>query len=133
MASENNDHILESEIPESDRPRTPEQLTVQEGAETSPPQSVLSHRPRESPQKPAEPKKPDSLSVLVSAPARPWEYQPYQGDITVETVIKETPGPDSSIWYKIEFESGSKKKVCRAFLSFLALLCVWGTFFLSKF
>ncbi|PVH85370.1 hypothetical protein DL98DRAFT_511838 [Cadophora sp. DSE1049] len=111
MASSDHDHISDSENPESERPQTPEQLTAQEGGETSPPQSVLSHRPRESPQKPAEPKKPDSLSVLVSAPARPWEYQPYQGDITVETVIKETQGPGGSTWYKIELESGNKKTV----------------------
>ncbi|KAK0109045.1 hypothetical protein ONS96_002876 [Cadophora gregata f. sp. sojae] len=111
MASENHDHISGSENLESERPRTPNQMMIQEQAEDSPPQSVLSHRPRESPHKPADRKKPDSLSVLVSAPARPWEYQPYQGDITVETIIQETEGPAGSTWYKIELESGKKKKV----------------------
>ncbi|KAH9218901.1 PHD/FYVE-zinc-finger like domain-containing protein [Leptodontidium sp. 2 PMI_412] len=108
------DHISDSENSEShrDRPQTPEPQSAQGGVENSPPQSVLSHRPRDSPPKPnTEPKKADSVSVLVSAPARPWEYQPYQGDTTVETVLRETGGPDGSTWYKIEFESGKKKKV----------------------
>ncbi|KAH7350882.1 PHD/FYVE-zinc-finger like domain-containing protein [Rhexocercosporidium sp. MPI-PUGE-AT-0058] len=108
------DLISDSENSEShsDRPHTPEPQTVQVEEENSPPRSVLSHRPRESSPKPTTgPKKTDSVSVLVSAPARPWEYQPYHGDTTVETVLKETEGPDGSTWYKIEFESGTKKKV----------------------
>src|SRR5437870_3208772 len=59
----------------------------------SPPQSTLSHRFRESPQKPSEERKrektsDDSIAVLVPAPARPWEYQPYRGDTTVDAVLE---------------------------------------------
>ncbi|KAL2071565.1 hypothetical protein VTL71DRAFT_12800 [Oculimacula yallundae] len=104
------DHVSDSEKSESDRPQTPEQQLVLGDLENSPPQSVLSHRPRESP-KPAETKRADAVSVLVSAPARPWEYQPYQGDTTVETILKETKGQDGSPWYLIEYESGKKQRV----------------------
>ncbi|CZT41245.1 related to CHD1-transcriptional regulator [Rhynchosporium secalis] len=105
------DHISDPEKSESDRPHTLlEEQRVQEDLENSPPHSVLSHRPRESP-KASELKRGNAVSVMVSPPARPWEYQPYQGDTTVETILKDTKGADGSSWYLIEFESGTKQRV----------------------
>ena len=81
----------------------------------SPPRSTLSHRFRESPQKPPEPRKreknsDDSIAVMVPAPARPWEYQPYRGDTTVDTVI-ELKIMEGREWYTIDYEDGKRELV----------------------
>lgn len=87
----------------------------EEKKEPSPPQSTLSHRFRESPQKPAEELKreknsDDSIAVMVPAPARPWEYQPYPGDTTVDAVL-ELKVMDDREWYKIDYEDGKRELV----------------------
>jgi len=81
----------------------------------SPPLSTLSHRFRKSPQKPPEPRKreknsADSIAVMVPAPARPWEYQPYRGDTTVDTII-ELKIVDDMEWYTIDYEDGKRELV----------------------
>lgn len=113
------------EIVESDDSETSIKTPEPENAkpEESPPQSVLSHRFRESPQKIADratqKRDPavadDSIAVLVAAPARPWEYQPYRGDITVDTVLEEIKGKDNQQWFRIEFEDGRQEDVSEKF------------------
>ncbi|KAI6710743.1 hypothetical protein JHW43_006749 [Diplocarpon mali] len=83
------------------------------GDENSPPQSTLSHRFRDSPTNDTEPKGAHALSVMVSAPARPWEYQPFQGATTVDSVLEEVQGPAGTTWYEIEFETGKKETVSK--------------------
>ena len=53
----------------------------------------------------------DGFAVMVPAPARPWEYQPWRGDTTVETVLEEAEELDGEQMYKIEFEDGRKENV----------------------
>lgn len=124
------DQISGSESSDAATMRTPEPEPEPELDETenSPPRSTLSHRIRESPKKTTPPQDADSVSVLVPAPARPWEYQPFRGDTTVDTVQGELEGPDGFMWYKIEFEDGKKADVSifqsssagRAFPTFVA-------------
>lgn len=91
--------------------------------EQSPPQSVLSCRFRESPQKKsdratqerAQSAADDSIAVLVAAPARPWEYQPYRGDTTVDVVLGEIKGKDYEQWFRIEYEDGRQENVSKEF------------------
>ena len=113
-------HISDSEESDVDLvvPSTPSR---KDAREPSQPASVLSHRFRESPQKLADNLKQakessvssenSSIAVMVSAPARPWEYAPFQGDTTVDSVLEEFEDPDGDIWYKIEFEDGKKQDV----------------------
>jgi hypothetical protein len=77
----------------------------------SPPHSVLSYRFRESPTQVRAPNSEDRLAVVVPAPTRPWEYQPFRGDTTVDTVLEEIKGPDSQRWFHIEYEDGRKENV----------------------
>lgn len=108
--------------------KTPEKTPAKESPV---PHSVLSIRNRDASQKPSGGTKgrdlaEDSIAVLVSGPERPWEYQPYNGDSTVDCVLEETKGPDGSPWYKIEYESGRKEKVsishlCFGFVLFFSL------------
>jgi len=121
-------HISESEKSEDDEFRTPE--PEEKGEEPSQPLSVLSHRFREPPQKPEEEHKPSrasasdaAIAVMVSAPARPWEYQPFRGDTTVDTVLEEIDGPGGKLWYKIEYEDGRKEDVSLDFCSFELKCC----------
>jgi chromodomain-helicase-DNA-binding protein 4 len=123
-------HISESEKSEDDEFRTPE--PEEKEKEPSQPLSVLSHRFRESPQKPEEEHKPSrasasasdaAIAVMVSAPARPWEYQPFRGDTTVDTVLEEIDGPGGRLWYKIEYEDGRKEDVSLDFCSFGLKCC----------
>ncbi len=86
--------------------------------QSSPSHSVLSHRFRESPQKTfdhgkekEDSKMDHSIRVLVPAPQKPWEYETYQGDITVDSVLEEIEGPDGKPFYKIEYEDGRKNEV----------------------
>jgi chromodomain-helicase-DNA-binding protein 4 len=114
------EHSTDSEESEVDLvvPGTPSRKDTREPSQ---PTSVLSHRFRESPQKPADALKQtkessvssesSSIAVMVSAPARPWEYAPFQGDTTVESVLEEFEGPNGEVWYKIEFENGKKQDV----------------------
>jgi hypothetical protein len=101
-----------SEDSEGEKTHTPE---LEDKKEPSPPQSTLSHRFRESPQKPPEERKreknsDDSIAVMVPAPARPWEYQPYRGDTTVDAVV-ELKIIDDKEWYTIDYEDGKRELV----------------------
>ncbi len=112
MAS--HDHISDSDGPGNDTTHTPRpEKGVRGYEENSSPQSTLSHRFRESPQKVSDAKDPRNMSVMVAGPSRPWEYQPYQGDITVDSILEEIPGPPGTTWYKIEFEDGHLVDVSR--------------------
>jgi chromodomain-helicase-DNA-binding protein 4 len=110
MASATSNRISDSMDSEREMARTPERKAQRE--ESTAPQSVLSHRFRESPQRQADPKKgregEDSIVVMVPAPTRPWEYQ---GATTVDTVLEEFEGPEGDIWYQIEYEDGKKEDV----------------------
>lgn len=92
--------------------------------------SVLSRRFRESP-----PKIPDQdaqegtfatgesrIAVVVPAPSRPWEYLPFRGATTVDTVLEELERPGEDSWYKIEYEDGREENVSvKIYLTRLAL------------
>jgi chromodomain-helicase-DNA-binding protein 4 len=110
-----------SEDSEGEHIHTPE---PEEKKEPSPPQSTLSHRFRESPQKPPEDRRreknsDDSIAVMVPAPARPWEYQPYRGDTTVDAVV-ELRVMDDREWYTIDYEDGKRELVSVLLYYFLA-------------
>jgi chromodomain-helicase-DNA-binding protein 4 len=122
------DHTLDSEDSEVDMVQTPERKPPPR--ETSAPLSVLSHRFRESPQKPSECTKgrapaEDSIAVMVPVPARPWEYQPFSGDTTVDSVLEEIEGPDGGVWYRIDYETGKKEDVSLQLPSSVAVLPVF--------
>ena len=90
--------------------------------EHSPQQSTLSHRFRESPQKTSDDRKrdknsDDSIAVMVPAPARPWEYQPYRGDTTVDAVL-ELKVMDDREWYTIDYEDGKRELVSCFYITF---------------
>lgn len=94
--------------------QTPTMQTYLEG--TSPPHSALSHRFRESSLKAGDVTSGrDSadapIAVVISGPARPWEYQPFNGDTTVETILEKFEGPDGEDGYRIEYESGKTEDV----------------------
>ncbi|KAF8847695.1 hypothetical protein BDZ45DRAFT_681726 [Acephala macrosclerotiorum] len=93
--------------------QTPEPDPEEEDADRSPPRSVLSHRFRASPLRAFEQteRERSSVAVLVPPPARPWEYQPFQGDTTVDTVLEDIEGSDGVHRYKIEYEDGQQEEV----------------------
>lgn len=107
------DHISDSESSEGDTPSTPSPGIV--AREASQPASTLVIR--ESPNKPSADRASVSsessnvVAVMVAGPARPWEYAPFQGATTVDSVLAEFAGPKGDIWYKIEFEDGKKQDV----------------------
>jgi len=122
-----------SEDSEIENLHTPEPED-EEAKVRSPPRSTLSHRFRDSPQQPLEPRKreknsADSIAVMVPAPARPWEYQPYRGDTTVDTIIELKIMEDRE-WYAIDYEDGRRDLVSvlplfsnRTAVSLLLSLC----------
>jgi hypothetical protein len=119
-----------SEDSETENVHTPEPGDEAEKKDASPPQSTLSHRFRESPQKRSEDRKreknsDDSIAVMVPAPERPWEYQPYRGDTTVDSVI-ELKVMDDREWYTIDYEDGKRELVSVLSCHFPAeVLPVW--------
>jgi hypothetical protein len=131
MAS--NKHVSGSEDPEDDEFHTPE--PEEKEKESSQPLSVLSHRFRDTLQKPKEHQRPSrastsdvAIAVMVSAPARPWEYQPFRGDKTVDAVLEEIDGSDGKLWYKIEYEDGRKENVSLNFCSYELKRCQFALF-----
>ncbi|EHK96142.1 putative Chromatin remodeling factor mit1 [Glarea lozoyensis 74030] len=54
---------------------------------------------------------------MVPPPARPWEYKPYRGDTTVDSVQAEVEGSNGEMEYKIEYEDGKKATVCLGYRS----------------
>jgi chromodomain-helicase-DNA-binding protein 4 len=119
MASQ--DHVSDSEASEVDLLQTP--IRTDNAREPSQPESVLSYRFRGSPPKrsdsPAREKtsmtKEGKIAVMISPPSRPWEYQPFRGDTTVDNVLEEFETADGQVWYKIEFEDGRKQDVSSSF------------------
>jgi chromodomain-helicase-DNA-binding protein 4 len=108
--------VSDSEGSEVHLLRTPNGMD--ESGEISQPQSVLSHRFRESPSKPPNrgnqetvSTQEDTIAVMVSGPARPWEYQPFHGSTTVDSVLEELEGPGGKLFYKIEYEDGRREDV----------------------
>lgn len=88
--------------------------------EATQPESVLSHRFRESSTNSTEGQngftkeilaRENKIAVMVSPPKNPWEYQPFRGDTTVDTILEEFEGPDGKFWYKIEYEDGRRQDV----------------------
>jgi hypothetical protein len=113
--STNTKHIPDSDASEDSEVDIIHTFEPEENKDTSPPQSTLSHRFRESPQKTSDNRKreknsDDSIAVMVPAPERPWEYQPFRGDTTVDTVL-EVKIMDSNEWYTIEYENGKRELV----------------------
>jgi chromodomain-helicase-DNA-binding protein 4 len=110
-----------SEDSEVDVVHTPE---PEEKDDSSPPQSTLPHRFRESPHKTSDDRKreknsDDSIAVMVPAPERPWEYQPFRGDTTVDIVL-EGKIMDDKEWYTIEYEDGKRELVSMLSIYFQA-------------
>lgn len=112
--------VPDSEESDIDLTRIPEPGPASEAQ--SPPRSVLSHRFRESPQKQQNENGSDrnrrgstresSIAVVVPAPARLWEYEPFHEDATaVDSVLEELEGPGRSLQYKIYFEDGREETV----------------------
>jgi chromodomain-helicase-DNA-binding protein 4 len=112
-------HVSDSEADSEesspvDLVRTPEPEPEDESADRSPPRSVLSHRFRASPSRHDQTdRERSSVAVLVPPPARPWEYQPFQGDTTVDTVLEGIEDSDGVYRYKIEYEDGRQEEVSR--------------------
>jgi hypothetical protein len=81
--------------------------------------SDLSHASRDSPQvlRDDEPQARTSASeekrfaVMVQGPSRPWEYQPFVADQTVDEVLAEIDKPGGQVWYRIEYEDGRREDV----------------------
>lgn len=87
--------------------------------EPSLPGSALSHRFRASPQVQRDEQPPAKTSastqkriaVMVQGPSRPWEYQPFVADQTVDEVLAEIDKPGGEVWYRIEYEDGRREDV----------------------
>jgi hypothetical protein len=109
------------------------------------------HRPRGSrsrllsgSQKDEEDSREGSITVLVSGPARPWEYRSFDGDTTVDSVLDVIEDDDGDPQYRIEYESGridhvSKRdpllysKYARTFVTILSFsFCFMGKYFCKK-
>lgn len=92
---------------------TPERGSAER--EASQPHSILSHRFRESKEAENRGRKSGSvesqIAVMVSGPARPWEYRKYRGDTTVESVLKELKRAKGRTEYEIEYEDGTNATV----------------------
>lgn len=116
----------DSEDSDAHSEHTPEPK-AEDSQPDSPPHSVLSHRFRESPPKTSSSgSRNNSIAgrvgkaqvlVQLKAPARPWEYEPYRGDITVDTVLGEYIGMTGKTMYRIEYEDGRKEDVSSFFPS----------------
>ena len=48
---------------------------------------------------------------MVQGPSRPWEYQPFVDDDTVDTVLAEVDEPGGEVLYRIEYEDGRREDV----------------------
>lgn len=87
--------------------------------ELSMPGASLSHRFRESSQalkdEPPRTRSPNSegkrIAVMIQGPSRPWEYQPYVAERTVDAVLAELDPKGGKMWYKIEYEDGRREDV----------------------
>ncbi|PQE26814.1 hypothetical protein CJF31_00003499 [Rutstroemia sp. NJR-2017a BVV2] len=108
-------HSLEKDdIDDIDVVRTPSPMPTAERQSVA--GSALSHRFRDpikhsigNPKK--QSKVGDAFLVMVPAPKRPWEYEPFRGDSTVEAVLEEVAGPDGKTLYRIEYADGTTDDV----------------------
>ena len=128
------DSDASEEDSDAERVRTPDPGDIEE---PSPQQSTLSHRFRESPKKTSDERKRDknsgdSIAVMVPAPARPWEYQPYRGDTTVDTVL-ELKVMDDREWYTIDYEDGKRELVSCFHITFQLKCCQSAFCFMEPF
>jgi hypothetical protein len=98
----------------------------EDAREASIPGSALSHRFREPLQAPTDelPRMRSSTSeekriaVMVQGPPRPWEYQPFVEENTVDTVLAEIDEPGGKVLYRIEYEDGRREDVSITILYF---------------
>lgn len=112
------DYISDSEESEFSLLQNPRTSAKNSNAKDgSVPVSTLSHRFRESSHKSSDQQRAsrdtseDKIAALVAGPSRPWEYEPYRGNTTVDNVLEELQGPNGQAWYTIEYEDGNKQKV----------------------
>ncbi|KUJ15594.1 uncharacterized protein LY89DRAFT_719327 [Mollisia scopiformis] len=75
------------------------------------PSSFLSHRFRKSPPKPQSERHGSAVAVLLSPPKNPWEYQPFKGHTTVDSILEVFEGTNGEHRYKIEYEDGNQEEV----------------------
>jgi hypothetical protein len=113
--SRNTKHIQSSDASEDSEADVIQTPDCEGKTDTSTLKATVSHRFREKPQKTCddhnrEKNSDDSIAVMVPAPKRPWEYQPFRGDTTVDAVleVKTMGGKD---WYTIEYENGRRELV----------------------
>lgn len=100
------------------KPQAPEPERAKRDVEPSPTHSTLSQQLQDLPKQSSDSREARALSVLVSAPARPWEYQPLQGATTVGKVVENIQGPAGSTWYRIEYENDTEDTVSRILFFF---------------
>jgi chromodomain-helicase-DNA-binding protein 4 len=104
------DHVSDSESSEDDLFHTSNEKTM--SRERSLLRTVLFQRVPDQPEELSRPNQGRSkIAVVVPAPSRPWEYQPYHGATTVDKVLEEIKKPGGQIWYKIEYEDGRREDV----------------------
>lgn len=77
----------------------------------SPPHSALSHRFRNSPSTSQAVRDGSIVAVVVPPPINPWEYQPFTGDTTVDSILEVFEDSDGVRHYKIEYEDGKQEEV----------------------
>jgi chromodomain-helicase-DNA-binding protein 4 len=93
--------------------RTP--VTAEDNDKKSPPQSALSHRFRASPAASKAVRDRSVVAVVVPPPTNPWEYQPFTGNTTVDSVLEDFEDSDGQRYYKIEYEDGEQNEVSGRF------------------
>jgi chromodomain-helicase-DNA-binding protein 4 len=104
------DHVSDSESSEVDLFHAPNEMT--KSRERSLLRTGLSQRVPDQPEESSLPNEGGSkVVVVVPAPSKPWEYQPYRGTTTVDTVLEEVKKPGGEGWYKIEYEDGKREDV----------------------
>lgn len=64
----------------------------------------------------------DVLQVMVSPVSRPWEYQKFEEDTTVDRVLEEITRSGVELCYKIAFQDGKRNIVSRIALSLSCFL-----------
>jgi hypothetical protein len=102
--------------------------------ELSMPGSALSHRFRGPPPTEEQPRVTSSTSeekrivVMVQGPSRPWEYQPFVDEDTVDTVLAEVDEPGGEVRYRIEYEDGRREDVS---IGILYLRCIFRLVFVA--
>ena len=65
---------------------------------------------------------------MVQGPSRPWEYQPFVDDDTVDTVLAEVDEPGGEVLYRIEYEDGRREDVS---IGLLYLRCIFRLVFVA--